>query len=175
MKMIMKGIALNLIAMLVIAHTARPQGSWNPPGADLSFPRTLLDSTAVPAIRETLVNPEISLLYQSLWQNATSAIPGEDSTDGARITRAMMAKEAAFTVLMNRKYDNGTISPMTGADRDSMIMKCRSQGFVLPCAWLPTTVRSLLPNKSIRYWSREGLICNCLSVSISLQTAPRAN
>ncbi len=101
------------------------QGSWNPAGADLSFPRTLLDSTAVPTIRETLANPEILPLFHSIWLNATSAIPTEDSTDVARIGRAMIAKEAAFAVLMDRKYDNGGISPMTTADQDSLILKCR--------------------------------------------------
>jgi hypothetical protein len=101
--------------------TGSAQGSWNPQGSDLSFPRTLLDSTAIPVIRETLSEPEIYSLYQSVWENATATIPDDNSSDGARILRALMAREAAFAVLMERKCESGAISLMTPADRDSLI------------------------------------------------------
>ncbi len=100
------------------------QGNWNPAGADLSFPRTLLDSTKVPSVRQTLSTPEITGLYHSLYLNAMGTISVDDSTDYARLTRALMAKEAAFAVLMNRKYEGGVIMPMTTSERDTMIHKC---------------------------------------------------
>ena len=111
--------------MLMNFSSAWSQGSWNPSGADLSFPRTLLDSTAVPGIRQTLANPEILPLYQSIWLDAISPVPADDSTDVARIARSFIAKEAAFAVLMDRKYDNGLILPLTSADRDSLILRSR--------------------------------------------------
>jgi hypothetical protein len=125
MKMILITLLSIFISILANTNPVCSQGSWNPPGADLSFPRTLLDSTAVPAIRETLMAPDILPLYQSILANAWNSIPIENSTDIARISRAMIAKEAAFAVLMDRKYENGTISPMTAADRDSLIRKSR--------------------------------------------------
>lgn len=102
------------------------QGSWNPPGADLSFPRTLLDSSKVEAIRQTLSNPEILSLYQSIWENANIAVNPDDSTDGGRINRAMITKEAAFVILMDRKYENGNIITLPTAERDFLALKSKS-------------------------------------------------
>jgi hypothetical protein len=103
---------------------ASAQGSWEPPGADLSYPRTLLDSSDILTVRETLENPEILEIYKSVWQNATTAIPPGNNTDGERITRAMMAREAAFVVLMNRKAEGSAIEELLPAERDSLILRC---------------------------------------------------
>ncbi|MCX6251094.1 MAG: T9SS type A sorting domain-containing protein [Bacteroidetes bacterium] len=97
------------------------QGSWNPPGANLSSPRILLDSADIPLVRATLTDPEILSLYGSVWQNAHSNPPAGNATDGDRITRAMIAKEAAFIVLMDRKFDQGNIVPLPAEEKDSLI------------------------------------------------------
>ncbi len=103
--------------LLPIAHS---QGSWNPPGADLSYPRTLLDSNSIGQIRGTLPNPLIIDLYHSIWNTANGSIPAEDSTDGARITRAIMARETAFVLLMDKKWENGSITNLLPAERDTL-------------------------------------------------------
>jgi len=102
---------------------ARSQGSWNPPGADLSYPRTLLDSNSIGQIRSTLPNPVIIDLYHSIWNTATGSIPPEDSTDGARISRAIMAREAAFIVLMDKKWENGSIKDLLPAEKDTLVLR----------------------------------------------------
>ena len=117
MKKPVKGAGLILVLLMAFNLPVCSQGSWNPVGADLSFPRTLLDSLAVPIVRGTLSEPEILPLYHSLWLNASSDIPPDDSTDIGRINCSIMAKEAAFAVLMDRKYDNGNIIPMTEIGR----------------------------------------------------------
>ncbi|MCX6281845.1 MAG: T9SS type A sorting domain-containing protein [Bacteroidetes bacterium] len=99
------------------------QGSWNPPGADLSYPRTLLDTNSIEEIRGTLSAPLITDLYHSIWNTANLAIPAGDSTDGDRFTRALMAREAAFVVLMDRKWENGNIVNLLPAERDSLVSK----------------------------------------------------
>jgi hypothetical protein len=104
-------------------YTVTAGGSWNPSGADLSYPRTLLDSSSIEEIRSTLSNPVVIDLYLSIWNNANSAIPQEDTSDGARLTRAIIAREAAFAVLMNQKWDNGTITELQPAERDSLTAK----------------------------------------------------
>ncbi|MEI6683233.1 MAG: heparinase II/III family protein [Bacteroidota bacterium] len=124
MKTIIRGLPVWVVLLFMQLVPGYGQGSWNPAGADLSFPRTLLDSAAVPAVRQTLSTPEITGLYHSLYLNAMGIISADDSNDYARLTRALMAKEAAFTVLMGRKYDNGAIVPMTTAERDTMTRKC---------------------------------------------------
>jgi len=123
----MKRICLFFLVLFPVSMdlASFSQGAWNPTGADLSFPRTLLDSTSVPEIRETLTKPGILSLYRSVWENANSPFPAGNTTDGERITRATIAKEAAFTVLMERKYNNGIIDPMSLSERDSLISKSR--------------------------------------------------
>lgn len=117
---------LTFILLILSLHVGLlcGQGTWEPPGAELSYPRTLLDSIDIPAVRDALVNPEILKIYQSVWQNATTAIPSGNSTDGERITRAMMAREAAFVVLMNRKTEGTVIVELPPAERDLLILRC---------------------------------------------------
>jgi hypothetical protein len=99
------------------------QGTWNPPGADLSFPRTLLDTGSIDEIRQTLANPTIIDLYHSIWLNANKAIPGEDTSNAARENCAEIAKEAAFVVLMNKKWENNAITGLSPDERDSLISR----------------------------------------------------
>ncbi|MCX6286995.1 MAG: T9SS type A sorting domain-containing protein [Bacteroidetes bacterium] len=114
---------LFLLLLLLPWYTLHAQGSWNPQGADLSYPRTLLDSGSIGQIRGTLSNPLIIDLYQSIWNTANSAIPPENLSDGDRITRAIIAREAAFVVLMDRKWENGSIVNLLPFERDSLILK----------------------------------------------------
>ncbi len=114
---------ITILLMTVFSLNLYPQGSWNPPGADLSYPRTLLDSMSIPIIRETLTNAEILTLYSSVWSNANAAFPTGNSTDGDRITRAMIAKEAAFIILMDRKYSGGSIITLPPAEKTLLITK----------------------------------------------------
>jgi len=99
------------------------QGSWNPPGADLSYPRTLLDSNSIDEIRATLSNPGITGLYMSVWNAANSAVPAGNTSDADRIGRAVIAREAAFVVLMNKKYENGSIVDLPAAEKDTLANK----------------------------------------------------
>ncbi len=99
------------------------QGSWNPPGLDPTFPRTLLDSLAVPAVRATLSDPEYLGLYGSIWSNANSAIPAGNSTNEDRAARSMIARDAAFVYLMDRKVSANTILPLSAAGRDSLLTR----------------------------------------------------
>ena len=97
------------------------QGSWNPPGASYGYPRILLDSADIPLVRATLEDPEILNLYGLVWQNAHSIIPAGNVTDGDRTDRAMIAKEAAFIVLMVRKYDQGNFLALSPEEKDSLV------------------------------------------------------
>ncbi|MFZ4521947.1 MAG: hypothetical protein ACOYNC_09585 [Bacteroidales bacterium] len=97
------------------------QGSWTPTGADPTFPRTVLDSTAVPVVRASLNDPDHLTLYGSIWANANSAIPAGNSTIEDRAARSLIAKEAAFVYLMDRKYSANTITPLSQGARDSLL------------------------------------------------------
>lgn len=96
------------------------QGSWNPPGLDPSFPRTLLDSADIPVIRGTLTDPDRFPLYASVWLNANAVVPPGNSTDEERAARSMIAREAAFSFLMDRKSSSNAIEPLLQSERDSL-------------------------------------------------------
>ncbi|MEI6888847.1 MAG: T9SS type A sorting domain-containing protein [Bacteroidales bacterium] len=122
-------VQIILWACLVFGFVPRmafSQGSWNPSGADLSYPRTLLDSNSIPEIRGSLTNPVIINLYQSIWNTANSAVPAGNSTDGDRFTRALIAREAAFAVLMDRKWENGNIVALLPSEKDALSSKALS-------------------------------------------------
>lgn len=101
------------------------QGSWNPPDADLSFPRTLLDTTQVEEIRSTLSENGIYPLYELVWDHANSSVPAGNGTDSERFTRSTIAKEAAFVMLMDRKPSNGSVIPLTTEEREQLKTKSR--------------------------------------------------
>ncbi|MFH1937602.1 MAG: hypothetical protein ABIK52_08580 [Bacteroidota bacterium] len=114
-----------LFWLLFYSFSANSQGSWNPEGADLSFPRTLLDTTHIDTIRNTLTDPEIFSIYELVWGNAISTPPAGNSTDGDRFTRSVIAKEAAFVTLMDRKPVNGNILPLTTPEREQLQAKSK--------------------------------------------------
>jgi len=93
---------------LLLSISVYPQGSWSPAGADLSFPRTLLKSSNVETVRNTLSNSGIIDLYSAIYADANATIPG-GSTDVERATKSHIAKDIAFVILMNKKYDSGNI------------------------------------------------------------------
>ncbi len=117
-----------LFFLLVILSSVFPesnktsaQGSWLPPGHDPSFPRTYPDSLMVPVIRNTLTDPEIFYLYGSAWLNAFSAIPSGNSSVNERYVRSVLAREASFIVLMDRKFSANQILPLPASDRDTLL------------------------------------------------------
>ncbi|MBE0646584.1 MAG: hypothetical protein IH596_02250, partial [Bacteroidales bacterium] len=104
---------------------SRSQGSWNPPGADLTFPRTLLDTTLIEVIRNSLSEPEIYSIYELVWENANSTPPVGNTTDGERFGRSAIAKEAAFAALMDKKPSSGSIIPLTAIEREQLTAKSK--------------------------------------------------
>lgn len=117
-----KSFSAFFLAIFVIAHLAGfSQGSWFPAGLDPEFPRTLLDSSEIPIVRQSLTEPEMNSLYQSIWSNATGMIPPGNTSDIDRINRALLAKETAFCYLMDRKPLAGGILPLSGAERDTLL------------------------------------------------------
>ncbi|MFC2101775.1 hypothetical protein ACFLS7_02160 [Bacteroidota bacterium] len=120
-----KWAILTGVFLVVFQLSSYSQGSWNPPGADLTFPRTLLDTNQIETIRNTLSEPQIYSIYEQVWTHANSAIPTGNTTDGDRFTRSTIAKEAAFVALLNRKPSSGSIVPLTAPERDQLTEKSR--------------------------------------------------
>jgi len=81
----------------------------------------LLDSSDIEVVRASLPEPDHLLLYGSIWTSANSAIPGGNSTIEDRSARSVIAREAAFVYLMDRKFTANTIVPLTANERDSLL------------------------------------------------------
>lgn len=111
------------LCLLGLPGEISAQGSWEIPEQDLSFPRTVIDSLEVPLIRSQLGTPDIFNLYASVWQNANATVPAGNSTDIERINRAMIAKEAAFVLLMDRRPSTGSIFILTQPERDLLLAR----------------------------------------------------
>ncbi len=114
-----------LFLVLATPLTSLSQGSWNPPGADLTFPRTLLDTTQIEVIKNTLTDPKIYSIYELVWSHANSDIPSGNTTNGERFTRSTIAKEAAFAALMDRKPSSSSIIPLTPTEREQLTAKSK--------------------------------------------------
>ncbi|MDP1622825.1 MAG: heparinase II/III family protein [Bacteroidales bacterium] len=99
------------------------QGSWNPPGLDPAFPRTIIDSADIQAVRGSLQDPDHLLLYGAIWTNANAPIPAGNTAIFDRYARSMIAREAAFAYLMDRKFSSSTIIPLSQNDRDSLLTR----------------------------------------------------
>ncbi|UOQ70376.1 heparinase II/III domain-containing protein [Hymenobacter cellulosilyticus] len=122
----MKHVAATLYLLFLLISTGRAQtGSWNPPGADLAYPRTLLRAAAVPEVQAALLQPTGRTLYQGLYQSAVSSPPADNTSTDGRHRRATLAKNAAFVALLDRKAENGAISPLTAAEKATLIATTR--------------------------------------------------
>ncbi|WP_051359764.1 T9SS type A sorting domain-containing protein [Adhaeribacter aquaticus] len=98
-------LLLNLFFFRGLAQT----GSWNPTGADLSYPRVLLKAHEVAAVQTNLTNPDRQDIYTGLYNSVSFSLPNAPGSDhNSRRIHATLAKNTAFVLLMNRK-PNGSL------------------------------------------------------------------
>ncbi|UOQ51082.1 heparinase II/III domain-containing protein [Hymenobacter cellulosivorans] len=122
----MKHVVATLYLLFLLISTGRAQtGSWNPPGADQSYPRTLLRAEAVPAVQAALQQPTTQRLYQGLYQSAVVQPTTDNTSSDGRRQRATLAKNAAFVALLDRQVQNGAVSPLPAADKAALIASTR--------------------------------------------------
>lgn len=100
-------LLLGPLFMLVLASPAGAfaQGAWTPAGADLSYPRTLLKSSEIPAARNWILNnPDMFSFYAGLYSDAFGQnLPPVLSSNQDRRIAAHTAKNCAYVLLLDRK------------------------------------------------------------------------
>jgi len=62
-------------------------------------------------------------LYEIIYEKATQVIPEENETNNERLDRALIAREAAFVYLINRKVENGSLIPLSLLERQEFADK----------------------------------------------------
>jgi len=105
-------------------YTAGAQGSFTPEGADLSFPRTLLDRREIAQVQARLSSTATNLkLYEDIYRDATRTVPTQNAVYAERFRRSIIAREAAFVYLMDRKPVDGELVPLLTNERDELLAK----------------------------------------------------
>ncbi|MCB2407720.1 heparinase II/III domain-containing protein [Hymenobacter lucidus] len=118
----MKQLSTTLFLLFFLLHSAAAQtGSWYPPGADLSYPRTLLKAAAIPQVQAALLRPATQALYAGLYQSVEAAPAADNTSADGRRARATFAKNAAFVVLLERKSADGALSPLPTEEKAALI------------------------------------------------------
>ncbi len=112
-----------LLAYLFQLNLLIGQGSYLPPEADLSFPRTIIEATEIETIRTTLSDPFKMDLFASVYQYANRPVPEGNESAAERNLRSTIAREAAFVILMNKKFDNGHIIDLPVEERQALLTK----------------------------------------------------
>lgn len=102
------------------------QGRWNPPGANLSYPRTLLQAADLPAVRASLGQGSNLALYSGLYASVGTAAPTSNANANDRRARATFAKNAAFVLLMGRKPVGSTLVTLPAAEHNALLEAIRS-------------------------------------------------
>ena len=117
----MKQLLLLALALLSSLGQLRAQGSWQPAGAALGYPRTLLKLDALPTVRTSLMAPDRLAIYRSLWADVQGAPMAENNATAGRRARAAWAKNAAFVVLVGQQPTGTGLAPLDAAQRQSLV------------------------------------------------------
>jgi len=111
----------------VWAQASGTGGSWQPAGADLGYPRTLLKAEALASVRATLAAPDRLLLYRSLWTDVQGTPATDNTSSWGRRTRAAWAKNAAFVLLLDQQPTEGSgLVGLSEAQRSALVSTTRS-------------------------------------------------
>ncbi|WP_201981264.1 heparinase II/III domain-containing protein [Hymenobacter rubidus] len=115
-----------LLALLSGTHQAAAQtGSWNPPGADLTYPRTLLKAADLSSIQASLAAADRLALYQTLWDDVQGSPTSDNVNTNGRRARAAFAKNAAFVVLLGRQPAGASLVALPAAQRGALTTSIR--------------------------------------------------
>ena len=101
-------------------------GSWSPPGADLSYPRTLLKAGALAGVRASLAAPGRRALYQGLWADVQAPPPTDNTSTDGRRARAAWAKNAAFVLLLDEQPAGSGLAALPATTRADLAASVRA-------------------------------------------------
>jgi hypothetical protein len=117
----LKSILL-LSGVLCAIGVSSQNGMYMPPNADFSYPRTLLDAKDLNSIRATLHEAEKKALYVLSW-NTAQLEENNNSASEKRMSRAVIAYEAGFVLLMGLKPEGSQLVPLVHADSVYLVRK----------------------------------------------------
>lgn len=150
--------ALLILLATSIANPVSAQGAWTPANADASFPRTLIKSGELPALRTWLEQPGPYALFDQLWSSLQGYNPPAAlDNNGKRRIASFMAKNAAFFLLLDRKPGTGLPDPLTPADATQL------ESFAISTLERMITNVEIYPNFNEYLWRSNELINNAIA------------
>jgi len=114
---------LLIVIGLFMGASVYGQGSWEPIGANMQYPRTLMGAGEVDSVRNSLGEEPLRSLYEGVYQDALGAIPSGNSSASDRRVRARLSKHAAFVLLMKKGVSGGSIVGLSAADSTILMDK----------------------------------------------------
>ena len=121
----MNKLVITLLLLCGTLSLHAQSGSWLPPGANSSYPRTLLKATALADVQASLTTQNRRALYQTVWADVQGAPPADNTSASGRRARATWAKNAAFVVLLNRQPAGPNLAPLASAAHDALVASTR--------------------------------------------------
>lgn len=122
-------IYISLIFLSLLFYTnlnAQTDGSWQPLGAQTSYPRTLLKAGQVLPVRQSLTTPPHTALYSGLYNSINTTPPATNTSADERRTRATFAKNTAFVIIMDRKPSADTLTSLSPEERTQFVTNVKS-------------------------------------------------
>ena len=117
-------LLLSLMCLFLVSLNLSAQGNYLPANADPSFPRTLMDREDIGNVRTNISSSEAKMqLYSNIFEKAFQAIPDGNETRPERQDRALIAREAAFVYLINRKVVDNQLVVMDPVERQEFADK----------------------------------------------------
>lgn len=92
----------------------------------MSYPRTLLKLSDVPAVRASLATPAKQALYQGLYNEAQGSASDDNTSASGRRMRAAFAKNAAFVALLDYQPGRDNQANLDPAARAALLTKTRT-------------------------------------------------
>lgn len=112
-----------LLFCICLTYIGFAQGNYIPDGADLSYPRSIIDAGQIETVRLKLQEEQQFQIYQSIYSYAQQELPSENISNEDRRKRAQIAREAAFVILMQKGIYNDTLQSLMSTEESGLLQK----------------------------------------------------
>lgn len=106
-----------LLSVLCVSAQKTPPKPWLPARADTTYPRTIIHSSEIQQVKDSLKAGRNIAIYHSVYDNALSLSPIGNTTINDKSSRSEIAKNAAFVFLLGVKPVGNSTDSLTVSER----------------------------------------------------------
>lgn len=116
-----KSILFKVFIIIALGVQAQNKPNpWLPAYADTTFPRTIIHSSEIQRVKDSLKAGRNIEVYRSLYLNALVSPPSGNSTISEKAARSEIAKNAAFVYLLGVKPVGNTTDTLTTGEKSTL-------------------------------------------------------